>query len=94
MTIGTNNPIDIGNRNMFIITRGPVSGDNLVTANIFEILPVASTSFFRTPIIDDFEQENEEDESVVHDDVGEGEGEGEAVGVSEEADSESMECSA
>jgi filamentous hemagglutinin family protein len=94
VTIGTNNPIDIGNRNMFIITRGPVSGDNLVTANIFEILPVASTSFFRTPIIDDFEQENEEDESVVHDDVGEGEGEGEAVGVSEEADSESMECSA
>lgn len=98
VTIGPD-AIDLGNRNMFIISRGQVSGDDLVTTNgIFEIIGLAATNIFQIPIIQELgesETETEEDdEEDILGDAGDGSGDGDEGSISEETNSESMECAA
>ena len=83
---------------MFIISRGAVSGDDVVsTTGIFEIIGVAASEFFQVPIVSEFneetagEDEEEEDESLA---LGDEEGDDDGGEVSEESNSESMECPA
>ena len=91
--------IDLGNRNMFIISRGNVSGDDLVTTNgIFEIIGLAATNIFQIPVINEFDDvddgsDEEEDDDEVVDPDGDGGGDDDGT-ISEESNSESMECSA
>ena len=100
VTIGSSGAIDIGDRNMFIISRGAVTGDELVTTTgIFEIIGLAVASFFETPVLTEFgeddsgleEEEEEDDEALALEEGGEGE---EGGDVEESSSSESMECSA
>ena len=84
---------------MFIISRGAVSGDELVSTNgIFEIIGLAATNIFQTPVITEFDdleddQDDEEDEEEVPGANGESGEDGEGK-ISEESNSEAMECSA
>ena len=93
------NEIDLGDRNMFIISRGAVSGDDLVTTNgIFEIIGLAATNIFQTPVITEFDDVNDDQDDEDDDDDLPGSGgddgnDGES-NISEESNSESMECSA
>jgi len=102
LTIGARGLIDIGERNMFIITRGAVTGDDtVVTDGIFEIVGLAQDDFFQVPLVNEFgedaDTEEEEDDDDDNDELvlGDGEGDdGEDGGVTQEGSgSESMECS-
>lgn len=100
VTIGPD-AIDLGDRNMFIISRGQVTGDDLVTTNgIFEIIGLADTNVFQIPIIQeigdgetDADGEEDDEDDILGDASGEG-GDGEEGSISEESNSESMECAA
>ena len=98
VTIGSNGSIDIGDRNMFIITRGAVTGGDLVsTSGILEIIgevaATRQTPTVRTPTVNEFgeepEDENEEDDELAL--VDEDDGGGDDGDVTEESDG-SMEC--
>lgn len=102
VTIGARGLVDIGERNMFIITRGAVSGDDaVITDGIFEIIGLAQDDFFQVPLVNEFgdEPDTEEEEEDDDDDeelaLGNEEGEdGDDGGVTQEGSgSESMECS-
>jgi filamentous hemagglutinin family protein len=101
LTIGARGLIDLGERNMFIITRGAVSGDDtVITDGIFEIIGLAQDNFFQVPLVNEFGEEPETEEEDDDDDedelvLGDGEGDdGEDGGVTQEGSgSESMECS-
>lgn len=102
VTIGGRGLIDIGERNMFIITRGAVSGDDtVITDGIFEIIGLAQDDVFQVPLVNEFADDTNTDEDEEGDDdeeelaFGEDEGgDGEDGGVSQEGSgSESMECS-
>lgn len=101
VTIGERGLIDLGERNMFIITRGAVSGDDtVITDGIFEIIGLAEDDFFQVPLVNEFGEEPETEEEDDDDDedelvLGDGEGDdGEDGGVTQEGSgSESMECS-
>ena len=91
--------IDLGDRNMFIISRGAVSGDDLVTTDgIFEIIGLAATNIFQTPVINEFDdvdddQDDEDDDDGLPGGDGDDGNDGEGT-ISEESNTESMECSA
>lgn len=98
VTIGFDQrPIDLGDRNMLIITRGSVTGEDFVTTNgVFELVPIVGTEFFNVPVIDEFTEEpadedEDEDEDVLLSE--EGESNGDETDLSEDSGSESMECS-
>ena len=102
VTIGARGTIDIGERNLFIITRGAVSGDEtVITDGIFEIIGLAQDDFFQVPLVNEFgdepDAEEEEDEDDDEEELalgGDDGDEGEDGGVSQEGSgSESMECS-
>ena len=83
---------------MFIISRGSVRGDNLVSTNgIFEIIGLAATNIFQTPVVNEFEdqqnenEEDDDDQPITTSDGGEG---GSESSISEESNAESMECAA
>ena len=91
--------IDLGDRNMFIISRGAVSGDDLVVTNgIFEIIGVAATNFFQIPVINEFDDvENNEEEGEDEDElpIADGDNGDDGEGnITEESNAESMECAA
>ncbi len=98
LTVGANGSIDIGDRNMFIITRGAVNGgaDLVSTNSIFEIIGLAAANFFQIPIVNEFgdevdnENEQEDDDLALVDEDDGGGNDGE---VSQEAGGESLECS-
>jgi filamentous hemagglutinin family protein len=108
VTIGQNGSIDIGKRNMFIISHGAVSGDDLVSTNgVFEIIGVAKTDFFQVPTnneiqvptnneISDNSQNGDDDGDDEDDVVAIGDGDNDDDGDSEPdstTDSSAMECS-
>lgn len=102
LTIGARGLIDIGERNMFIITRGAVSGDDtVITDGIFEIIGLAQDDFFQVPLVNEFGEDTTSDEDEEDDDdedelaLGNEEGDdGDDGGVTQEGSgSESMECS-
>jgi hypothetical protein len=103
LTIGSRGGIDIGERNMFIITRGAVSGANtVITDGIFEIVGLPpQNNVFEVPVVNEFgddpateedeDDDDDEDELALGGDEGDA---GEDGGVSQEGSgSESMECS-
>lgn len=103
VTIGARGLIDLGERNMFIITRGAVNGDDtVITDGIFEIIGLADDNFFQVPLVNEFgedtsseegdEDDDDDDENLAFgDDEGDG---GDDGGVTQEGSgSESMECS-
>jgi hypothetical protein len=102
LTIGARGLIDIGERNMFIITRGVVSGDDtVITDGIFEIIGLAQDDFFQVPLVNEFGEDTTSDEDEEDDDdedelaLGNEESDdGDDGGVTQEGSgSESMECS-
>ncbi|MEM7467611.1 MAG: filamentous hemagglutinin N-terminal domain-containing protein [Pseudomonadota bacterium] len=98
VTIGPGQ-IDLGDRNMFIISSGQVTGDDLVVTNgIFEIIGLAATNnFFQIPIINEFDEVDNDEEAEEDDQlpIADGDGGGDDEGnITEESNSESMECAA
>ncbi len=101
VTIGARGLIDIGERNMFIITRGAVTGDEtVITDGLFEVIGLAQDDFFQVPLVTEFGEEPDADDEDEEDDeeelaLGGDEGDdGEDGGVTQEGSgSESMECS-
>ena len=99
IAIGPSEPIDLGDRNLFIISRGQVSGDDLISTNgVFEVIGLAATNIFETPITNDFNESETTDDGDDDDEelgFGEGDDSGEGDGeISEESNSDSMECAA
>ncbi|MDA0821544.1 MAG: filamentous hemagglutinin N-terminal domain-containing protein [Proteobacteria bacterium] len=94
--------IDFGNKNLFFITKGNVTGgvDDVSTTGIVDIIGLAQANFFVVPLVqdvtdddsgdeDDDDDDEDEDLALGDDDGGDDDGE-----VTEESDSSAMECSA
>jgi hypothetical protein len=98
VTIGTQGPIDIGAKNFFVLTDGPVTGlENVISTGVVSTLSGGVVDeVFEIPVVDEFEEEleeeDEEDEDEIIDEVS-GEGD-EEEDITEEASSGQLECSA
>ncbi|MGR8949815.1 MAG: hypothetical protein ACU84Q_17365, partial [Gammaproteobacteria bacterium] len=90
--------IDLGDRNMFIVSRGAVAGDDLVVTNgIFEIIGIAATNIFQVPVVNELDDANNEEDDDEQDSIPGADGDNGDDGegnISEETNSESMECNA
>lgn len=97
ITIGSRGSVNIGSRNLFVIGRGAVNGEqSVITNGIFEIIGLPVDDFFEVPLVNEFGEETEGDEDD-EESIAFGDGEGgddDGGGVSEESSSsESLECS-
>lgn len=94
--------IDFGNKNLFFITQGSVTGgvDDVSTTGVVNIIGLAKANIFAVPIVsevsDDGGGEDEDDDDDDNEDLALGDGDGgdDDGEVTEESDSSGMECSA
>ena len=98
-TIASRGPIDIGARNLFVLSRGARATDAefVTTTGIFEIIGVASANFFETPTVDEFGDDSDTDEQEREDDLAMEERDGAAssddTDISRNSGASAMECS-
>ncbi|MFT4563244.1 MAG: filamentous hemagglutinin family protein [Gammaproteobacteria bacterium] len=92
--------VDFGNKNLFFITRGDVTGgvDDVLTTGVVDIIGLAQAEFFPVPTVAEVsdgepaEDDDEDDDEAVA--LGDDDGADDDEAVTEETDSSSMECPA